>query len=662
MARDNRRLTIIICIILGAITLAVFWPVRNYEFILYDDGQYVFENPHVATGLSWANLAWAATQFHSGNWHPVTWISHMFDVQLFGMRPGLHHLTNVFLHSANTILLFLLLKAMTGALWRSAIVSGLFAWHPAHVESVAWVAERKDVLSAFFFMLTLMAYVKYARVSEAENLSSGSRSQSHQAKEKPKDETAESGPNAKPAIRKKGLYYGIAMISFALGLMSKPMLVTLPFVMLLIDFWPLGRVTNFGSRSLSVAKRLLLEKVPFLCLTVASCLITYLAQKAGGAVDTIQRVPLEARFSNAAIAYSNYLQKLVWPSKLAILYLRPDQWPALAVALAIVLLVGLTLLLAFQNRGWPWMLVGWFWFLGTLVPVIGIIQVGNQYMADRYTYIPYIGCFMVIVWGAWEIAKNSRFGRTAVISLSFFSLGISATLTHKQLQYWKNNETLFEHCLAVTVNNYSAHNILGVAMARQNRFEEAKFHFGEALRIQPQYADSLENLGILLTEHGDCDEALTYLRQAANTKPNSAVTFSKLGLLLDMKGLAEHAIVYYRESIRLKPDQEDACNNLAWLLATHPEPRIRDGAEAVRLAEHACELTGFQRAPLIGTLAAAYAEAGRFHDATETAEKAIQVATAAGDIGLAERNEQLLALYRAAKPYHEPEKKSSPIQ
>lgn len=601
--------------------MAVFWPVHNDEFILFDDGQYVFENPHVATGLNWSNLVWAATQFHSGNWHPITWISHMLDVQFFGMRPEMHHLTNVLFHAANSILLFLLFNFMTGALWRSAIVGGLFALHPAHVESVAWVAERKDVLSAFFFMLTLMAYVVFARQTES---------------------------------RKRRLYYGISIVCFALGLMSKPMLVTLPLILLLIDAWPLQRFQLSAFNFRLPNPRFLLEKTPFFALTIASCIITFLAQKAEGAVDTFQRVPFATRLSNAVIAYSDYLLKLVWPSKLAILYLRPEHWPGVRIAWAIILVAALTLLFALGSRRWPWMAVGWFWFLGMLVPVIGLVQVGNQYMADRYTYLPFIGCFVLLVWGAWELVKSSRLRRAATISATFVLLVTAATLTHHQILYWKNSETLFSRCIAVTSDNFSAHNILGVAMARQNRFDEAKFHFGEALRIQPHYVDALQNFGILLTEHGNFADAVTYLRQAAEIRPESAVLFSRLGFALDMKGLVEQAILYYHECLRLRPDQEDVCNNLAWLLATHSDARIRDGAEAVRLSEHACEITKYQNAPIIGTLAAAYAEVGRFNDATQTAEKAVAVATATGELELAERNKQLLEVYRAGKPHHEP--------
>jgi tetratricopeptide (TPR) repeat protein len=648
MLRHNWRLTSSVGILLGAVTLALFWPVSNYDFIVFDDGQYVFENSHVATGLTWANVVWAVTHFHSGNWHPLTWISHMIDVQFFGMNPGLHHLTNVILHAIDAILLFLLLNAMTGALWRSSLVAALFALHPAHVESVAWVAERKDVISTLFFLLTLMTYVNYSHGnSEAGNTNSKGISE------------AKSRKNFASVVPPKGravFFYALTFFFFALGLMSKPMLVTLPFVMLLIDYWPLCRIQN---RTFSSVKRLALEKVPFLCLTVASCVITYLAQETGGAVDTLQRVPFEARLTNAAIAYFDYLRELVWPSHLAILYLRPDHWPLFTMVLAVALILALTLSVIFASRGRPWLAIGWFWFLGTLVPVIGLVQVGNQYMADRYTYIPYIGCFIALVWGGWELMKSARVAKVAITSVAAAFLGVATLMTHRQLQYWKNTETLFGHCLDVSPNNYSAHNVLGVAMARQNRVEDAKSHFKAALRIQPQYVDALQNLGVLLTEHGEVTEALKYLRQAVKIRPESTALFAKLGLVLDMKGLAENAIIYYRECLRFLPDQEDAGNNLAWLLATHPDAKIRDGVEAVRLAEHVCDVTGYQKVALIGTLAAAYAEAGRFDKAAETAEKAIQIATATGEIELAERNRQLLELYKSGKPYHEPRGASS---
>ncbi len=657
--RDNRRWTLLVCALLGGVTLALFWPVCHHDFIVYDDGQYVSENPYVASGLTWPNIVWAFTHSHTGNWHPLTWISHMVDIELFGMRPGLHHLTNVFFHSANTVLLFLLLNRMTAAFWRGAIVAGLFALHPAHVESVAWVAERKDVLSAFFFILTLLAYVGYAKRSKIhiENPKAKENPELNPELRNPK-----SGESSISETRKRRLYYVLTMVCFALGLLSKPMLVTAPFVLLLIDYWPLQRIPRVQGLRSQAGRRLLLEKVPLLGLSAASCIVTYLAQKAGGAVDTLQRVPLEARLSNAVVAYLHYLVKLLWPSKLALLYLRPEDWPVWELGLGILVLAGMTSLSLLAWRKYPWAPVGWFWFLGTLVPVIGLVQVGNQYMADRYTYIPYIGCFISMVWTASELAKSSRLGRTVLAGVTLLVLSSAAALTHAQLQHWKNGETLFKHCIAVTKDNYGAHNILGVTFARQNRFEEARAHFVEALSIKPQYADSLQNLGILLTEHGDFNDALSYLQQAVAVRPELAAVYCKLGLALDMKDQAEQAIIYYRECIRFRPDQQDACNNLAWLLATHPDPKFRDGAEAVRLAEHVCEITAYQKAPLIGTLAATYAEAGRFQDAIAAAEKAIAVARGAGEGAVAERNEQLLQLYRAEKPYREPRGKALPIQ
>jgi tetratricopeptide (TPR) repeat protein len=652
---ENWRSALLVCALLGGVTLALFWPVCHHDFIVYDDGQYVSENPYVASGLTWPNIVWAFSHFHSGNWHPLTWISHMVDVQLFGMRPGLQHLTNVFFHSANSVLLFLLLNLMTGAFWRSSIVAALFALHPAHVESVAWLAERKDVLSAYFFFLTLLAYVGYAKRAKIPN-------ENPKAEAIPEFQNPKADESPVSEARKRRVYYVLTLVSFALGLLSKPMLVTVPFVLLLIDYWPLQRIPRLQGRNSEGARRVILEKVPLFALSAASCVVTYLAQKAGGAVDTLERVPFEARLSNAVVAYLHYLAKLLWPSKLAILYLRPDDWTVWEVGLGILVLVGMTFLSLCARRRYPWTPVGWLWFLGTLVPVIGLVQVGNQYMADRYTYIPYIGCFITMVWTAWELAKSSRVGRPLLAGVTLLVVSSAAALTHAQIQHWKHSEALLKHCIAVTKDNFAAHNILGVTFARQNRFEEARAQFVEALTISPQYADSLQNFGILLTEHGDFNDALSYLQQAVAVRPELSVVYCKLGLALDMKDQAEQAIIYYRECIRLRPDQQDACNNLAWLLATYPDPKFRDGAEAVRLAEHICDVTAYQKAPMIGTLAATYAEAGRFQDAIVAAEKAVAVARQAGEDSVVKRNEELLQLYRDGKPYREPRGKTSPVQ
>jgi tetratricopeptide (TPR) repeat protein len=633
----------VFCALLLGVTLAVYSKLGGCDFVGYDDGDYFYQNPRVLGGLSLENVGWAFKTTFASNWHPLTWLSHMLDAQIFGTRPGWAHLVNVLFHAANSALLFLALQRMTKAFWRSGFVAGLFALHPQHVESVAWISERKDVLSAFFFMLTLLAYARYiehrsSRRKEAL-ISLGSMA--------PEDKSliTPAATNSQYA----GIWYALALVLFALGLMCKPMLVTLPFLLLLLDYWPLARLDvprpAFG--------KLLLEKLPFLLLTAASCAVTFVAQQRGGAVESLEHVPLEGRLANAVVAYAAYLFKMFWPSKLAILYLRPDVWPVWQIALsAIVLFACTAVALALPTRR-PYLAVGWLWYLGTLMPVIGLVQVGNQFMADRYAYLPSLGCFIIIAWGGWDLAQRLRLNRQLVFAVGAAILILCGAITFRQTGYWRDTETLFGHCLAVTKDNYVAHNILGAWLGPRGQFEEAKAHFQAALRLAPGHADALSNLGVLLAEHGDYGESLGYLREAVRLQPRGASVFAKLALALDGKAPVDQVLVYYREALRQFPDDVQSCNNLAWLLATSADPKNRDADEAVELAERACTLTGFNQAPLLGTLAAAYAEAGRFDDATQTAQKALKLAEATGQTALTETNRQLLELYRAGKPFHE---------
>jgi hypothetical protein len=377
---NHQRRNSLICLFLAGITLALFWPLTNHDFVSYDDGIYIIDNPHVNTGLSWSNVSWAFRTGYAGNWHPLTWISHMLDVQLFGLRPGWHHFVNLLFHASNTVLLFLLLNRMTGSTWRSAFVAALFGWHPLHVESVAWAAERKDVLSGLFFMLTLLAYVKYARSVERN-------AEQKSEVRNPKPET-----NPKGKTRRAGIVYCLAVGLFALGLLSKPMLVTLPFVLLLLDFWPLHRFQLASTTSLhhstSPTLRLVSEKLPFFTLTIVSSVATFIAQKGGGAVVPIKVLSFSDRLENAIVACAGYLAKMVWPAKLSLLYpLRADV-PLGAVLVSVALLLAITAWTLWRVRNSPHLFVGWFWYLGMLVPVIGLVQVGMQQMADRYTYLP----------------------------------------------------------------------------------------------------------------------------------------------------------------------------------------------------------------------------------------------------------------------------------
>jgi len=766
MNRDNNlRRTTLVCVLLTVVTLATFWPVVRHDFINLDDHNYVVENPAVQMGFTWKAVAWAFTTGRGSNWHPLTWLSHMLDVQLFGLNAGGHHLTSLLLHTANTLLLFFLLKQMTGALWRSAFVAALFALHPLHVESVAWVSERKDVLSTFFFFLTLLAYTRYVARSAA-----GIQFKTRQPKSKtgepattvrsrksgvrsPASEVQGSGFGSKERVSR--LWYLAALLFFALGLMSKPMLVTLPFLLLLLDYWPLQRLElrtpNLKPKTLLP---LLIEKLPFFALSAGSCIVTFVAQKNGGAVAGLDYLPLSARVLNALASYALYLSKTIWPADLAVFYpYSSSKLPELA-AESLVVLAGISILAFIHLRKRPWLAVGWLWYLGTLVPVIGIVQVGLQSMADRYTYIPLIGIFTGITWGVADLAMAWPRRKIALAAAALIVVGACGGLASFQVRQWKNSETLFRHALAVTTDNMIAHNQLGGTLAAQGKIDEAAIHFAEAVRIQPNYSLALGNLGFSLVRRGKIEEGMSYYRAALAINPHDAKAHFNLGLALAIEGkfkeavseyeaacqlnpasinfrtaLAETlaklgktneaagnfqealklqpnyadahwrygmllaytgnrkaaldhlreavrlhptvqeyldlasvlkamgqsdaAITQYREALRLQPDSLLALIDLAWILATDPSDRVRNGPEAVTLAERACQLTQFRDPSLLITLAAAYAEAGRLEDAIGTAGKAGDLARTAGNQKLAERNQQLLEMYRAGKPFHE---------
>jgi len=651
---NDKWRVILVSAVLSTVTVAVYWPVAHSDFIILDDWDYTVQNPIVQRGIRWDALKAAFGTFHSSNWHPLTWISHMLDVQLFGFAPGPHHLTNLLFHAANSMLLFLLLKSLTGAFWRGSFVAALFALHPMHVESVAWIAERKDVLSAGFFLLTLLAYAAYAKAEIRSPKPERNPKSEIRTQERPGNISKQSSASGLFSRFHAARFYALSLLFFAFGLMSKPMLVTTPFVLLLLDYWPLGRIRLSIENRKSKIKNLLVEKLPFLALSIISCVITFLAQKSNGAVESIERLPFGPRVINALVAYYGYLGKLLWPSNLAILYLRPGHWPAGKVALAVSVLAIMMVLTLVAGRARPYLIVGWLWLLGMLVPVIGLVQVGNQYMADRYSYLPSIGLFIIAAWGGWELASRFKASTGLVCLLAVLIAGAAGVVTRRQVRLWKNSETLLTHCLAVTADNWFTQNLLGVALGMQDRFADAEAHYLEALRLQPHYAEALSNYGVLLTKHGDYEEAFRYLEQAATVDPRQAASYSKLGFLLDSRGQIEKAIAYYREGLRWQPDQVRTCNDLAWILATNPDARLRDGSQAVHLAEHACDLSGYNQTIFIGTLAAAYAEASRFAEAITTAEKAIALADANGQKPLAERNRELLALYKADKPYHEP--------
>jgi len=621
-------------LVLGVI--AVYWPVVGYGFVDYDDQEYVWVNPHVAAGLTWPGVVWAFTTFYAANWHPLTWLSHMLDVQLFGMHAGGHHAVNVLFHAANTVLLFLLLKRLTGAIWRSAFVAALFGFHPLHVESVAWVAERKDVLSTFFFMLTLFFYTRYAQ-GRSKVESRGSNA-------------ATAGPAL--VSRLWSLDYAFAVLLFALGLMSKPMLVTLPFVLLLLDYWPLGRLLTSDLRPLKFRSilPLLREKLPFFALAAASCVVTILAQK--NALVPISDTAFEERLQNAVVSYSIYLEKMLWPAPLAAFYpyftVKPE---TTAIAAFVLLLISAAVFVSPRRR--PYLAVGWLWFLGTLVPVIGLIQVGMQAMADRYTYVPLIGAFIALTWLVAEITDQWRYQRTVLAVLALGALTACFGLTSVQVRYWRNSETLSRHALATTTDNAPMQQLLGNAFLLQKKPEEAARHFAEAARICPDSAPIQSDLALALATEGKFDEAIATYRIALKIKPHEIKPRYTLANLLAVQGKYHEAIEEYQATLQEDHDHLLALNDLAWILATAPDPHLRNGAEAVELAEKACQLTNYKTTLFVGTLAAAYAEAGQFDDAIKSADKAIIMATVEGNKTLVAKNKELLELYRARKAYHE---------
>lgn len=620
---NGHRRTTFICVFLAGITLALYWPATNHDFVSYDDGIYIIDNPHVNTGLSSANVAWAFRTGYAGNWHPLTWLSHMLDVQLFGLRPGWHHLINLLFHAANTVLLFLLLERMTGSTWRSAFVAALFGWHPLHVESVAWAAERKDVLSGFFFMLTLLVYGKYvARRSELQN---------------PKSET-----NTKFEDRK--LYYAAALILLALGLMAKPMLVTLPFLLLLLDVWPLGRVSSVECRGSTEVRNgkfevrsfipLIVEKIPFFALTLVSCVATFIAQKGGGAVVPIKVLSFSERLENAIVASASYLAKLLWPAKLSILYpLRADV-PLGAVLVSLAILVLITTWTLWRIRTSPPLFVGWFWYLGMLVPVIGLVQVGMQQMADRYTYLPLIGVFIMITWEVpnWVMARTPaeaekkvashplQTGSTRVLAIMGGFILVSCLFaTGRQLAYWQNSETLFGHAARVTDRNYVAFSNHGQALFRQRKLEEATAEYEHAIALDPHLDAARLGLGEALMQQGKYDQAAEQFAKVLELQPENSAARLQLGVLYGRQGKYDEAVAAFSEVLRQEPDNAAAHNNLGNVLTLQGKEE-----EAVRHFEKAVELNP-NHASARNNLALAYKKLGRTADAIAEYQTAIKL-------------------------------------
>ena len=576
-ATSERTLVWIISVSLAAIVGAGFGQAIHGEFVNYDDGDYVYANPNITNGLTLRGISWAFTHVHSANWHPLTTISHMLDCQVYGLQPWGHHLTNILLHAAAAILLFLALRKLTTSLWPSAFAAALFAIHPLRVESVAWISERKDVLSGVFFMLTLWAYARYAR---------GER-------------------------RSIGKYLTIIVL-FALGLMCKPTLVTLPFVLLLLDYWPLRR----WQRDQRIIRGLVVEKIPLFILSAASCVITVLVQ--GQALETTRHLSLPARAGNALVSYAAYLGNLVYPARLSVLYPYGDLKIG-EVVLALLLLLCISATLFFGRKNYPFLSVGWLWYLGMLVPMIGLVQVGSQPRADRYTYLPQIGLALLVTWGAVTLIARWQWKR-AVATVAALLVVIGLTLTTRaQVSFWQNSEALWTHAIETTSGNYAAYDNLGTVLLRQQRPDAALGQFQKALEIKPDFKDACVSAGSIFMLMGQPDLAIGYYQRALQIPPNSAEDWSNLATALWKKGEVAAAIEDYQKAVALKPGSAEMQYNLGHAFAGN-----NNWPEAIRCYEAAIRLQP-NEAKFHNNLAVALLQIGKTEEALDELRAALRI-------------------------------------
>ena len=618
LRKTTRRqwLTAGICICLAVLTWAVFGQTLRHDFVNYDDPRYVYQNTRITSGLNIAGIAWAFTHIHSENWHPLTTITHMLDSSLYGLKAGGHHFTNVLLHTVAVVLLFLLLQQMTGALWKSAFVAAVFAIHPLHVESVAWVAERKDVLSGVFFMLTLLAYVHYARAPSTWR-------------------------------------YLIVAFVFALGLMSKPMLVTLPFVLLLLDYWPLRRIRDQRSRVGRQLLSLLVEKIPLIALSAVSSVITFLAQR--GALGGTEQLPMLARINNALVSYVVYVRQMFWPANLAVFYPHPEnRLPPWEISLALAVLIGITIAAVILRKKAPYFIMGWFWYIGMLVPVIGLVQVGWQGHADRYTYLPQIGLYIAGTWAVADLTALWPRRRILLGAAALLLIGALSWSSSVQTSYWRDSETLFTHALAVTRNNDVAENNLGIVFLQRGQLDEAISRLQAAIDLRPENGPAHNNLAKALLQKGRLAEAMVHYRKFFEIEPENVEARNILGTALIQQGRIREAIEQWQDALAIEPENGNAASNLAWVFATCPDDSIRDGRRAVELAEKALRISGGKIPMILRVLAAAYAEDGRFSQAIESAQRGADLATSQGNSGLAAELQSNIALYQAGTPLRDP--------
>jgi tetratricopeptide (TPR) repeat protein len=585
---SSKNWSFLICLSLTFATAAVFYQVCTYDFVNYDDQIYVYENQNIQAGITLKAIKWAFTANYANFWHPLTLLSHMLDWQLFGTNAGGHHLTNLIFHIANTLLLFLVLKQMTSALWQSAFVAALFALHPLHVESVAWVSERKDVLSTFFWMLTMWAYLRYVKY-----------------------------PNV--------ARYLLTLLIFALGLMAKPMLITLPFVLLLLDYWPLGRINRFQWQ---IIYRLVWEKIPFIVLSAVSSVVAFFVQPSGGAVTQLAKLGLKIRIYNALISYVTYIEKMLWPSRLTVFYpIMGQNISVLYVAVSVAVLLAVTILILRLAQNHRYLVTGWFWYLGTLLPVIGLIPVGDHAMADRYSYITLTGLFIIIAWGfpdllaKWTSASSveSRYKKNALILSALLIISAMSICTWFQLRYWRNGLTLFQHALDVTKNNYVAHFCIADPLVSQGRLDEAIYHYSEAIRILPDYVDALNDFGAVLHREGRIDEAIGYYKRAIQVNPLTARVHLNLAAALADKGSFAEAVTHYRTGL--------AAMDVPVIRRDFGSVLVKLGRFEEAAAEYRKVLLAMPDDPnVLNELGCVLAHTGKFDEAIAHFNKALQIA------------------------------------
>jgi len=660
--RGCRWTALCVCILLAVLVWFVFGPTAHYQFINYDDDAYVYNNPVVTAGLK---LTSVVSAFHPGgpgkwDWVPLSTITHMSDCQLFGLNAGGHHLTNALLHSVAAILLFLLLREMTGAIWRSAFVAMVFAIHPLRVESVAWVTERKDVLSGVFFMLTLWAYVRYVR-----NPASFAR-------------------------------YLLVVVFFALGLMSKSMIVTLPFVLLLLDYWPLNRFAPLSPgtgaepvpwlRNLPIPVRLVVEKIPLLALSAAACVLAVLAL--GHSVQSLETFSLPMRIGNALVSYVVYIGQMFYPLNLAVFYpYPPGGWPVGMIVSSVLLLAGISLGIFLGRRRYPYLLIGWLWYLGMLVPVIGLFEAGDQAHADRFTYLPQIGLYILLTWMTADVSIGGRRRVPILAGAAIIIIVALMVCARSQVSYWKDSETLFSHALAVTKGNETAHLNLGFALEKTGHKAEAMAEYRAALALNPDRAETHNDIANLLYEAGHLDEALAEYQEAIRVNPDHAPAHVNLGKLLVELGRFEEAMKQYaaagrldpadwhppyltgqalleegrdreaiscfRDAVQRDPNEPRVLAYLAQVLASDENSQARDGRAALAMAAKANDLTSGAQPPVLDTLAMAYAEIGQFQQAQQTAAYALKLATAYNRTNDVVLIGQRLQLYQANRPFRQ---------